>query len=189
MSQQPNNLEKVYVTSSGRLKSLAKKYRLNAEDTEDVIQSVFEKAIEHNKKLDDVVSIDAWLTTIVKNECINKIRKSSTMTQNTGQIKHHLTMQGETRTADILQKIKQELGQNHLDDYISDAKPGQETSVAKMFYIKGRNSRDISQDLGMNLNTVTSHLRRFRARYTKHCRCQDIVSIASQKAELLVGAH
>jgi RNA polymerase sigma-70 factor (ECF subfamily) len=142
------------VTHSNFLYQLAMKLTRNNDDSNDLLQETFLKAIKNKEKYQDGTNIKGWLYTIMKNTFINNYRKK----------KYQNTFVDETDN-------KFFINQNEVDkevrtDRIVDTEymMRQIDSVEKtyvdtfMMYYNGYKYEEIAEIMGIPLGTVKSRI-------------------------------
>ena len=142
------------VSHSNFLYQLAMKLTRNSDDSNDLLQETFLKAIKNKEKYQDGTNIKGWLYTIMKNTFINNYRKK----------KYQNTFVDETDN-------KFFINQNEVDkevktDRIVDTEymMRQIESVEKtyvdtfMMYYNGYKYEEISEIMGIPLGTVKSRI-------------------------------
>jgi len=63
------------VDRHGRLlRAICRAHRLNAADTEDVIQTTWLRAVEHIDRIHDLERFPSWIATVARRECLRALR-------------------------------------------------------------------------------------------------------------------
>jgi len=70
----PQTFQEKYLPLSSRLYSIALSILCNAEDAEDVVQDTYLRLYENVDKIERVANKEAYLCTMVRNACLNKLR-------------------------------------------------------------------------------------------------------------------
>ncbi|MDE0185892.1 MAG: sigma-70 family RNA polymerase sigma factor [Candidatus Poribacteria bacterium] len=130
----------------------------NAADSQDITQEVFLKAFRHLQKLRHPHLFRSWLYTIMSNECkrwlervTNKRRREIALEQ---AVDDSLQIQPE-------HTVPTQGWQVDLEQAMSEL-PDESRLVVSMFYAGDYSLKEISEFLGVSVNTVKSKLRRAR---------------------------
>lgn len=128
------------------LYKVAKSYLKNEEDIADVMQDTVLSAFEHIDELRAVSFFKTWLTRILINHCNDIIRKQSRMVS--------------------MEEAEEPVGSLVESDYefydLLRELPEKDRTVFLLYYGEGFNTREISEMMGWNENTVKSRLQRGR---------------------------
>lgn len=128
------------------LYKVAKSYLKNEEDIADVMQDTVLSAFEHIDELRAVSFFKTWLTRILINHCNDIIRKQSRMVS--------------------MEEAEEPVGSLVESDYefydLLRELPERDRTVFLLYYGEGFNTREISEMMGWNENTVKSRLQRGR---------------------------
>lgn len=121
---------------------------------EEVTQEIFIKIWEHRKTLPQIKTFDAWLSTIVRNQCYTYLNRLS---------KERLVMQGIVNQEE---QVSDSADQKMiLDEYsviyrsILDNLPKQQRKVFILSRQDGIKYQEIASLLGLSINTVKSHMK------------------------------
>lgn len=142
-------------------------FRLPESEREDIIQEVFLKAWTKLHQLRDTDAIPAWLGTITRRQCLNRLQES------------HQKMRVQALDCyddfgdgclsslacdedEALASVHLELSVEILRELVEEIAHPERQEVARAFYVEGLSVRDIAESKGLKTNTVLSHLRRFR---------------------------
>ncbi len=161
--QQNSNLDwqKVYSSYSPKLLGICRRYIPDIYTAEDIVQDSFITAIQKGHQLNDEKALFAWLKKIVVNNALQHIRKQSRETFVTAEpseipdtpseMEHHFP---EEKNAFIYDFTNEELlsSIDHL--------PSHHKSVFNLFFIENYSHAEISDVLGITVNTSKSHLLR-----------------------------
>ncbi len=128
------------------LYKVAKSYLRNEEDVADAIQDTVLSAFEHIGELRSVSFFKTWLTRILINHCNDILRKQSRMVS--------------------MEEAEEPIGTLIESDYefydlLRDL-PEKDRTVFLLYYGEGFNTREISEIMEWNENTVKSRLQRGR---------------------------
>ena len=129
----------------------------NQEEAEDAVQEVFIKLWNLGKKLDEYNSIGALATTMVKNFCIDQLRK-----------RKHLVLEEniqqdflKTDTASPYELMERRESENILDQIINQL-PDIYKKVIELREIEGLSYEEIAARTAQNINTLRVTLSRAR---------------------------
>ncbi len=138
----------------GNLERFALSLTQNMEDSKDLLQETFVKAIAYREKFVDHTNLKAWTFTIMKNTFINNYRKAvkaNTTFDNTDDL-YYLNLNKENgadspesnfSTKEILKEIEK------LED---------EFKVPFMMHVKGYKYKEIADKLDLKIGTVKSRI-------------------------------
>ncbi len=149
------------------LMQLAMKLTRSSEDSNDLIQETFFKALKNKDKFQEGTNIKGWLYTIMKNTFINAYRKrknQNTFVDETDN-KYFLNMGETEKTATTDASVDQEYMMQQIN---SVEKTYVETF---MMYYNGYKYEEISEILDIPLGTVKSRI--FLARKKMQAKLQD----------------
>lgn len=162
MQQNSNlNWQKVYSNYSPKLLGICRRYIPDIYTAEDIVQDSFITAIQKDHQLNDEKALFAWLKKIVVNNALQHIRKQSRETfvitepseipDIPSEMEHHFP---EEKNAFIYDFTNEELlsSIDHL--------PSHHKSVFNLFFIENYSHAEISDVLGITVNTSKSHLLR-----------------------------
>lgn len=128
------------------LYKVAKSYLRNEEDVADAIQDTVLSAFEHIGELRSVSFFKTWLTRILINHCNDILRKQSRMVS--------------------MEEAEEPIGTLIESDYefydLLRELPEKDRTVFLLYYGEGFNTREISEIMEWNENTVKSRLQRGR---------------------------
>jgi RNA polymerase sigma factor (sigma-70 family) len=142
---------------SRKLYGFAFRILRNQEEAEDAVQETFLKLWKMKDKLDDFKSIEAFATTMIRNYCIDLVRKQKTLMItdiSSSDIQHHTSLSPHeemerSESGAILEKIIEGLPEIY-------------GIVLKMRDIDGESFEEISEKTRQNINTVRVTLSRAR---------------------------
>lgn len=126
----------------------------NADETEDLIQDTFFRALKNHEKFNEGTNIKAWLFTIMKNIFINNYRKNQKRNViNDGSDNQYLL--NSTR-----QTVRSDAYRTFLSEDINNAmdKVSKDFTVPFIMYFEGFKYQEIAETLGLPLGTVKSRI-------------------------------
>ncbi|MCJ8153185.1 sigma-70 family RNA polymerase sigma factor [Chryseobacterium sp. SSA4.19] len=159
MSQ--NNWQKIYLDYSPKLLGICRRYIQDIYTAEDIVQDSFIIAIQKKHQLNDEKALFAWLKKIVVNNALQHIRRQSKETfvisesleipDTASEMAHH---HSEEKNIFIYDFTHEELLSS------IDSLPPHHKSVFNMYFIENYSHAEISNTLGITVNTSKSHLLR-----------------------------
>jgi RNA polymerase sigma factor (sigma-70 family) len=130
---------------------------LNREEAEDAVQEIFIKLWKMGKKLDEYKSIQALSTTMIRNYCIDQLRKQKHIfhDQNYALEQNSITSQSpheqmERQESDIIVRN------------IIESLPELYKVIIKLHDVEGFSYEEIAEKTGQNINTLRVTLSRAR---------------------------
>ena len=129
----------------------------NQEEAEDAVQEVFIKLWKLREKLEEYKSIDALATTLVKNYCIDQIRKEKNIFSNDESSQFYIPSANPSPEQQMVNRESDEI----IRGIISDL-PEVYRTVIQLKDIDGFSYEEIVQQTGQNINTLRVNLSRAR---------------------------
>jgi RNA polymerase sigma-70 factor (ECF subfamily) len=145
--------KKVYQVYGKKIYNVARKFGLNHEDAEEIIQETFLKIWNNRTKIDLSLSFNAYIYTIAKSILLNNIRKNATINTYKNYIKTSEavnTTEDEILFADLERNFNQFL----------NAMPPQRKMIFIMSKFQDMNNNDIAEKLNLSKRTVENQLYR-----------------------------
>jgi RNA polymerase sigma-70 factor (ECF subfamily) len=129
----------------------------NQEEAEDAVQETFIKLWNLGKKLDDYISIGALATTMIKNYCIDQIRKKKHLVS-------EVNSDQEFKYADTASpdKVLENRESEDILIQIIDKLPDIYKTAIKMREIDGLSYEEITEQTQQNINTLRVTISRAR---------------------------
>ena len=143
-----------------RLFNFANGYLNNRENTKEIIQDVFLQLWNHRSRLAENTSLNAYLFTLTRNRCIDRIRSERRALQFYSDRQEeyiHLTENYNALSDSILDNIFATELQAEIDSAIAQL-PDQCQKVFLLSRNKGLKNREISETLSISEKTVESHI-------------------------------
>ena len=132
------------------LYKIAKMRLIDEDDIEDAIQETMIETFKHIRKLKDVNAFKPWITKILINKC-NKIYKKKKMNE----------ISFEDELNNYLIQESRHLDESDMDFYIIvKALSYEDRMIITLYYLERYTTKEISQILKMNENTVKTRLSR-----------------------------
>lgn len=121
----------------------------NKSEAEDIAVESFLELLKKKTDFDNLADIKSFLFTVIRNACIDYLRKQKIRTQNNTKLSYlyaseELPVEYEMITAQLLQSVYAEI--EHL--------PGQCKKVFKSFFIEGKTTAIIAEEMGIKPQTV-----------------------------------
>ncbi|RIH65433.1 RNA polymerase sigma-70 factor [Mariniphaga sediminis] len=143
-----------------KLFNFAKGYLNNDENAREVLQDVFLQLWEHRNNLADNTSLNAYLFTLTRNQCIDLIRREKLLLQyRTDKSEEYMQLSEsfEALSAPVLDDIFTKEFQTEIDQTICSL-PEQCQKVFLLSRKNGLKNREISEMLQLSPKTVESHI-------------------------------
>ncbi len=120
------------------------------EEAEDVVQNVFISLWQHDVEFNDVYALKSWFYQSIKNSCLDLLKHK--------QVKHKYQLRAIddlNNCESFLDEVLKQEAYNYL--YLNIRKlPDMEKKVL-LYALKGYSNSEISEVLGIKLNTVKTH--------------------------------
>ena len=143
-----------------KLMRYARKFLLDPEDAQDIVQDIFIKAYENLRSFDATRRFSPWVYRIAHNEFINEIKKrqsrKTTFTMDFDTLFPHLQAAERADTA-ALERDTREMLEKHLEKV--DPKYREPLIL---YYIEGMDYREIAEIMHLPTSTVGVRLARAR---------------------------
>lgn len=145
--------KQVFQAYGKKIYHVARKFYLNHEDAEEIIQETFLKIWNHRERIDLSLSFNAYIYTIAKSILLNHIRKSATINTYKNYIKS--TEAVNTTEEDVLFS---DLERNF--NHFLNALPPQRKMIFIMSKFQDLNNEEIAEKLNLSKRTVENQLYR-----------------------------
>lgn len=160
------SFERLYKSHYRAVRTVVSRFRFGDATADDLVQDIFMQAWQNLASLKDQAAFSGWLMTIARNRCLNEVRKTKPTVSVSGtdalgaedSTEHELILIADDNFASLHFEHSLSL----LRELIAMHEGEPRATVAKMFYLEEKPVKEICDALGMNQNTVLSHLRRFR---------------------------
>jgi len=129
------------------------KYLKRKEDAEDILMTVFEK-LDSKIIKSDIKHLKNWLYTIIKNECLMKLRKANRLTAD---VETALLFKADDSANQLKDVILKEQKYTILENAIVQLKDQQQHCI-HLFYLKGKCYDEIVIETGFDLKKVKSYI-------------------------------
>ncbi|MDD2436705.1 MAG: RNA polymerase sigma-70 factor [Massilibacteroides sp.] len=148
-----DNFDKIYVLYYSRMHRFAKEYVLSNEDAENIVQDVFLLLWERRKVLDIRISLVSYLFSLVKNKCLDYLRRK---------------VVAEEYKKELLLKLSALEDLNYTLSSEDDVEQIVENAINKLpercrlIFIKsrieGKKYKEIAEELDLSINTVENQM-------------------------------
>jgi len=140
----------------------------------DIVQTVFMKAYDSIESLRDQTKIKSWLIAIAHNEGKTYLRKKITEREALKEYGEELELDDEPKLEDkeLKEKIKH---------YVATIEDLSLKKIIERFYYDTKKVREISDELGIPVSTITTKLNRFRVKLMKDL-AQDLLLQGDKKS-------
>lgn len=156
-----------YSNYSSMVSRIARGYGFSDASQDDIVQDVFTQAWNKLDTLRDPACFPGWIKTIARNTCLNEIRRKRTENRNLRivaaeeTIGMNLGSDDETPLSQL--KVESECVRVAIESLSNAAR----AEAARRYYLYDEPVKSIADSMGINQNTVLSHLRRFRLTLAK----------------------
>jgi len=148
-----------------KLLRYARKFLLESDDAQDIVQDIFIKAYEHIQSFDTARRFSPWIYRIAHNEFVNALKKRASrrviFTFDIDTLFPHLTAPESADDATMERDLRTILGE-HLD-----ALDPKYREPLILYYLEGMDYREISDILRVPVSTVGVRLARARIQLKK----------------------
>ena len=161
LNQQKGEYEKVYAIYFPKLVRFSETYILSRNDAENLVQDVFLYLWEHPELLDSLKNIKAFIFTMVKNKCIDYLRKQ---TQGKYQTRPFTEIEENELTLRLysLQSFDEDiLSHTEIDTIIQKAIYSLPARCREIFILsrfKGLKHKEIASLLNVSTHTIESQI-------------------------------
>ena len=154
----PSTFRRVYDEHVGLIQYVATRMGAKGGDADDVVQETFLKLLDHAGKIDDPAKLRAWLSTTARRCAIDQARR-----------KKPGLMAGEADLAQVAapsdDALAHEMDLALVRDLIDDVVAQTGGDTFRKFYVDGLTARQIAEEEGEAVSTVTTRLTRVRERF------------------------
>ena len=140
----------------------------NSDETKDIVQNVFVKALNHIDSFDCNKKFSSWIYRIAHNESMNYLTRGKP--KNTVSIDDMCTLQDNIELSDKTSTTLDEWFQIELRDELQDAVaklPEQYAQVIQLHYFEDKSYKEISKIINKPTSSVGTLLRRAKKRLLK----------------------
>lgn len=148
-----DNFDQVYLTYYYRLHRFAKEYVLFDEEAENIVQDVFLMLWEKRLVLNIQVSMSAYLFSLVKNKCIDHLRRKIVVDE----FKQELTF----KLASLEELNHAFTSDEQIDTFVQkaiDTLPERCREIFVKSRVEGKKYSEIAEELNISVNTVENQM-------------------------------
>jgi RNA polymerase sigma factor (sigma-70 family) len=153
-----NDFKNKLIPISPKLLRFANRLLVNQEDARDMLQDVFLKLWLMRDKLETYSSLEALSMTMIKNACIDQLRKRKTFFQHSDSISEN-----SDGSEDVEQILTAKEDYNSVLEMLNDL-PEQQRAVLHLKDIEGYSTEEVMEILGINANAIRVNLSRARSK-------------------------
>ncbi len=139
-----------------KLRSFALRLCRNPDQADDLVQTTCERAIRSLDQFDPATSLDSWMFRILQNLYFNSVRDSANRARlfDLAMLDYEGSYDGDKAAANSLelQKVQAFIGKLDADN----------REVLLKIAVEGQSYKDVAEELGVPIGTVTSRLARAR---------------------------
>jgi len=169
------NFEEIYLKYFPRLLRFAQEYVLNREDAENIIQDVFMTLWERRDDLKVHISLASYLFILIKNRCIDYLRRKKTAEAGKKQIQENFTHEWQMKLYSLEALDHTLISDSDLERIISraiDSLPPKCREIFILHKIDGKKYKEIAKELDISVSTVENQmgiaLRKLREKLKHH---------------------
>lgn len=148
-----DNFDKIYVSYFTRLHRFAKEYVMSDEDAENIVQDVFMMLWEKRRVLNVQISLTAYLFSLVKNKCIDYLRRKVIAEEYKQELNMKLSSLEEISRAFASDEDIEKFIQNAINKL-----PKRCREIFIMSRIEGKKYQEIADELNISVNTVENQM-------------------------------
>jgi RNA polymerase sigma-70 factor (ECF subfamily) len=148
-----DSFDQVYVCYFTRLHRFAREYVMSGEDAENIVQDVFMMLWEKRRMLNIRISLTAYLFSLVKNKCIDHLRRKLVAEE----YKQELYM----KLSSLEDMNRAFSSDEDIERFITDAinkLPGRCREIFIKSRIEGKKYHEIAEELHISVNTVENQM-------------------------------
>lgn len=132
------------------------KYLADKEDAQDAVMAIFEELVTKLQR-HEVENFKSWVYTLAKNHCLMKLRQQKK--QPVTKLSDSFMQSGED--GHLEEVLAREENLRQLEDCLQQLGDGQR-NVIELFYLQGKCYKEISEDTGIDWNSVRSSIQNGR---------------------------
>jgi len=156
--------EHIYNQNSAKLLGVCRRYVQSNEVAEDVMHDAFETAMQKIDTYSGKGSFEGWLYQITVNTALQYIRKNKKVVNKSDEVLDYHMKSEEENTLPKNKKTIVHQAEFEVSDLIDaiDLLPEHHKAVFNLYVLEKYSHQQISQELGITVNTSKSHLNRAR---------------------------
>jgi len=153
------SFEKIFRFYSPRLRKYALHFLQDEEEANDLIQDVFIQLWTQKESLDSEKNLESFLFTLLKNKCLNSLKKSvveekyiQRQTYLETEKLYHISFNTQQEFANMEDLLKKELNR------AMNAMPERCRTAFHLRWFEGKKQREIADIMGISMTMVNKHL-------------------------------
>jgi len=148
----------MYESLASTLFIFANRMLQDREEARDIVNNAFLKLLEHGTPLETFVKVKPFLYSIVRNACIDHLRRVDTAKRNSSNLSHlqYSEQVGEDGFDDLRSKVLAKIYQE------IEKLPTSCREIFKLSYLEGLKNREIAEKLAINEKTVRNQISKAR---------------------------
>lgn len=150
MNKDPDGFSEVYDKLYRKLFLFAKSLIGNTEEARDIVTESFIKLWAHKSNFSNMAHLQVYFYTVIKNSCIDYLRKDKLRTK----IEYQLIHQSATLTENVIERKYQEAQLVQLLYERINRLPERMQQVFKLTYLEGYSRAEVAQMLNLSENTI-----------------------------------
>ena len=162
----------IYEKYAGKLYSFGLKYLRSAEESEELVQSVFIKIWENHRSLDKELSFKSYLFTIAYNDICKLFRKRNYMQKFISEAIY----ENRLSSSETEEKIDYQSVLNRVMQII-DKLPKRQKEIIRKSRLDGKPTREIAEELKLSPGTVDNYISESLKFIRKHLKSEDLALI------------
>jgi RNA polymerase sigma factor (sigma-70 family) len=132
------------------LRAICRAHRLNAADTDDVIQTTWVRAVEHIGRIHDADRFASWLATVARRECLRALRRHARVRPCEEEQLHARA----DPAADPAAKVLEAERRHAVRAAVHRLAPRDRTLLVRLFNDTDPSYADIGRELGMPIGSI-----------------------------------
>jgi RNA polymerase sigma-70 factor (ECF subfamily) len=156
-----NNFEEIYLYYFPRLLRFAREYVISQEDAENIIQDVFLLLWEKRDDLQIHISLTSFLFTLIKNRCIDHLRRKTNVEQGKKQLQENYFLELKMKLYSLEALNQSIISDENIEKIITNAIDSLPPKCREIFLLnkmEGKKYREIAEDLNISVNTVENQM-------------------------------
>jgi RNA polymerase sigma-70 factor (ECF subfamily) len=156
-----NNFKEIYLYYFPRLLCFAREYVILQEDAENIVQDVFLLLWEKRDNLQIQISLAAFLFTLIKNRCIDHLRRKTNVEQGKKQLQENYLFELKMKQYSLEALDQSVISDDNIEKIITNAIDSLPPKCREIFLLnkmEGKKYREIADDLNISVNTVENQM-------------------------------
>ena len=156
-----DQFKELYVSYYSRMKRFAQEYVVREEDAENIVQDIFIELWEKQLEFTSFVNLNGFLFTMLKNRCIDFLRRKTLEQQVAEEIQSEYTRTLKLKFDSLEALDNRLINDADIDTIIQnaiDSLPEKCREVFVMNKLEGKKQKVIAHDLNISIHTVESQM-------------------------------